>query len=171
MKKRNPKSIVEEKDPRFEYGYMRYPGEELQDVTLSNPKEHEVNWDLKKYVEIKNRKDYRHQFLAYHNHPKRGLPFTLWNVGASPSSGDMIGFIDEPKQKSMYIFQRDSKTGEVEGIYVLRKPRDFGKEKVPRLMTYPQMFDNHVRRTISPKRATRLLAEQYGLRYRFIPAK
>jgi len=169
--KRSPKEIIEETNPKFEYGYMRYPGEELQNVTLPNPKRHEVNFDAKKYVEIKNRKDYKHSFLSYHNHPRWRLPLTLWNVGASPSSGDINCFFDEPKEKSMYIFQRDSKTGEVEGFYVLRKPKKFGKKKEPQLMTYSQMFDNHVRRYISPKRATELLAEQYGLKHRFVPAK
>lgn len=146
-KKISPKEIIEEeasKNPNREYGFAKFPGKELIPIT-SNSEEGQAEMDEKKMEELE--KVYGSKRNRLHTHPYdpdttmviKGKKDPNQRVSPDiplPSDQDLGGFLDDPRAKSAYIAQYNSKTGKVEGYFVIRKTSKTPISGVSRLEKY-----------------------------------
>lgn len=129
MKHRRPIDLIQETDPRYEHGFIKYPGEEMVDITTDKKSRIQVNQDYDKERAVIDSHPGKH-YTSVHTHTK--LPwwyflYKITNTGAAPSYVDWNDLLFDKKQKSSVIVQRDKKTGEEQGRYVLKKSREFGR--------------------------------------------
>lgn len=109
MKKRSSKEIIEQSDPGFEHGYIKFPGQELIDVTL-DAREGEVDFDLEKIEKLSEK--YKKPYTELHTHP----------TGDSiPSGQDINMFLKNNNVKTMVVASQNPNDGRVEGYFFLRK--------------------------------------------------
>jgi len=154
-KKRSSKEILTEAPKDVEHIYIKYPGQELIDVTSTSTRG-SFEEDREKIKKL-HRKNPLKKYSYVHTHP--GSPF--------PSFGDMLMFMKDRYAKDIIMTQRDEESGEVFGYGVLRKKAGF-KYKNP-----PSGESEKWRMTIWQDVETGLknLSEKYDLRYKFFPGK
>lgn len=109
MKKRSSKEIIEQSDPRLEHGYIKFPGQELIDVTLDG-REGEVDFDIEKIEKLYDK--HKKSYTELHTHP----------TGDSiPSGQDIRVFLNDNNARTMVVASQNPKDGKVEGYFFLRK--------------------------------------------------
>ena len=135
-KKRSPKEIIEEessKDATKEHAFLKFPGKELIPATA---KSEENKAEVDKSERERLEKIYGGKRSILHTHQydpdttmimkgkKTGKVLVNKRVSPDiplPSDQDLGGFLNDPRAKSAYIAQYNSKTGNVEGYFVMRK--------------------------------------------------
>lgn len=181
-KKKSPKEIIEKDDHRIEHAYVKFPGMELMRTTLTNAPDH-VTFNVEEIKELWSQAN-NVKYTKVHNHPS-GRPL--------PSRGDLNHFLVDDDVKAFVIIQRDDRSGEVEGYFIMRKTKDYrpfgysqmsednkvndialSKAQLP-LIEMTQSYDA-ARYESSPSSEKALLeldkmAKKYSLKYRFVPVK
>lgn len=142
-KKRSTREVIENtSNPGMEHGFIKFPGQEAEDVTR-DASETSVSYDLNKLKELfsKNRQT---KYTVIHTHPtslpKLGFFGNIFSylggtrkqrervgeINAIPSGDDLRNFL-ETDQKTMVIAVRDSESGQVLGYNVTRKLKETPK--------------------------------------------
>jgi len=170
-KKKSSREIIEsEKNPDLEHAYVKYPGEEMKEVTLVNTED--SVWSnpfkvFKLWMQHNKRK-----YSDIHTHPG--------NWTALPSYGDIYNFLTNSHAKSMIIF---APSDEWYGHYfVIKKTKKTPKSLLfldsiraffglhPLLKSYEQtMRKGYVHDIVYPSTRLKDIAERYELNYKMVP--
>lgn len=175
MNRKTPKEVIEKGNPKTEQAYVKFPREELIDISKGG-NEYSVRSNMKLVREMAKNKLYN-RFTHIHTHPY----LEGESLCALPSSVDLESFYNQAKEKSSMIAQRDTQTGEIFGYTALLKAKDknlwslkelYNSEKIHRkLANYNKKL---ITGEISPKEAYNELndiCDKEDWRIRFVPAK
>ena len=172
--KRKPKEIFESHDPRYEHGYVKLPGQEVEKVTKKSTR-NSLRFDDEKLEKILWKSKAR-DYTLIHNHP---FPLSAFSfiirgylprqVGATPSSADLKEFIRQRDCKNFVIIQQHVKTGEEEGRYILRKPKYWFLRDA--FSNVDEFLNYDTSRSRYPLKTIREYCESKDLQLKIIPSK
>ncbi|MFA4953496.1 MAG: hypothetical protein WC584_04700 [Candidatus Pacearchaeota archaeon] len=171
-KRRSSREIVEsEKDPDLEHAYIKYPGEEMKEVTLVNTKNRV--WSNPYKISKLWMQHNKRKYSDIHTHPG--------NWTALPSYEDISDFLTNSHAKSMIIFAPSDES--YDHYFVMKKTKNtlkslpfldsiralFGLH--PLLKSYKQTTRKrgHMHDVIYPSTSLKDIAERYELNYRMVP--
>jgi len=166
-KKRSPREIIEGKErPHFESVYVKFPGKEMENVSMSESFAMTVSDGEK--IDNLIRKNNNRRYTDIHNHPSY-LPFLGGFFGGPiPSSGDFVMFLDDDKIKTMVVAQNNAYSGKLEGYGVYKKTKKTSGKK-PNLL---QRFFYETATSIGlSKPALNYYVDKFEIKHRFVPAK
>ena len=166
-KKRSPKEKIESvKRPFLETIWIKYPGEEMINVTSAQTIA-TVEVDMNKIAKIVQEHASR-RLTSIHTHPNL-TPFLKTRFGSKsiPSSGDFNHFLGDHRVKTMVIAQTNAYTGKLEGYGVYKKTKQtMGKPTLSTRFLYGLASE-----TLFRNWALDFYADKFNINYRFVPTR
>ena len=167
----SPTKKLEEHNPAVEHMYVKFPGKELLDVTLTST-ESSAELDEQKLFTLLRQHEIREEgkvhrlphYTHLHNHPRRKDDI---HGDALPSKQDVDNFLKTSLIKTMIIAQQDAESAEVQGYFFLRKE---SKSSSREAITRARMLEYSAVARHSPLKAIKRLADDYSLQYKWVPA-
>jgi len=186
MAKRKAKDVFESAEKTKEHAYVIFPGEEMSEVTLEGSNSgKEAKFDFNQIRQLYETR--KRTYVTAHEHPMKSEEHTAYLT--VPSIADVRGFLLDDFARMEVVAQRNSETGKIEGYFCLRKTKKTKKvgytpmykdkidrsnpelrENVKEIAQETSKYDQLVKQN-RIKEGIDNLAQQFHLRYKFLPAK